>query len=248
MHPPLPLPPPPELQHKSALARVIGVFTSPSETFADIGARPTWLVPLVIALVFQLGLIALAGQHITWQTIMTQQMEKSPQLQNLPADQKRDAIDRAVKWGSYGYYGVVVVAVPVATLVIAGVLLLSLSMFGGRFNFKQSFGIVAHASLIGVIASILSAIVMFAKPPEDFDMQNPLAFNLGAFLPVEGTSKWLLSLASSVDLFSFWSIGLLATGYAAASGKLKFIKALFAVVLPWALYVLIKVGWAAFRG
>jgi hypothetical protein len=236
-----------EPQHKNALARVVGVFTSPKETFADIGARPTWLVPLIIVLVCQLGFFALVGQHVGWQTIMTQQVEKSPQVQNLPADQKQLAIERAAKFGPWGYYGGVLVGVPIIFALLALVLLGSMNMFGGRFSFKQSFAIVAHASLIGVIASILGVIVLFAKPVEDFDVQNPLAFNLGAFLPAE-TAKWLVALASSFDLFTFWSIGLLATGYAAASGKMKFSKALTAVVLPWAVYVVLKVGWAAFWG
>jgi Yip1 domain len=237
-----------EPQQKNALARVIGVFTSPKETFADIGARPTWLVPLIIVLVFQFAFMVLVGQHIGWRTIVAQGMEKSSQIQSMPAEQKEQAIDQAAKFGAiFGYVGVAI-GVPVVMALMAGVLLGSTNMFGGRFNFKQSFAIVTHASLIGVITSILSAIVMFAKPAEDFDMQNPLAFNLGAFLPVEGTAKWLMALAGSFDLFTFWSIGLLATGYAAASGKLKFSKALTAVVLPWAVYVVVKVGWAAFRG
>ena len=49
---------------------------------------------------------------------------------------------------------------------------------------KQSFGIVAHASLIGVIASILSAIVMFAKPPEDLRPKG------GGKGPVDPDDPW----------------------------------------------------------
>src|SRR5947209_16856477 len=93
--------------HKNALARVIGVFTSPKETFTDIGARPTWLVPLIIILVFQMSFMALVGQHIGWRTIVAQQMEKSPQVQSMPADQKEQAIDRGAKFGAiFGYVGV----------------------------------------------------------------------------------------------------------------------------------------------
>jgi hypothetical protein len=234
-------------QPKSAMARVIGVFTSPKETFADIGARPTWVVPLVIVIVVQLIFMALVGQHIGWDKIVTQQLEKSGRAQNMSQEQKDQAIQMGTKIAAGMSYGGVAIGVPIVMALMAGVLMLTMSMMGGRFNFKQSFGIVTHASLIGVVAAILGIIVMFLKSPDDFDMQNPLAFNLGAFLP-DGTSKALVAFASSIDLFSFWSIWLLATGYSAASGKLKFGKALIAVVIPWAVYVLCKTGWVAIRG
>jgi hypothetical protein len=234
-------------QPKSALARVVGVFTSPKETFADIGARPTWIVPLVIIIVVQLVFMVLVGQHIGWEKVVSQQMEKSSQSQNMSPEQKEQAIQTGAKFASVITYAGVLIGVPVVMALIAGVLMLTMSMVGGKFTFKQSFAIVTHASLIGVIAAILGIVVMFLKAPEDFDIQNPLAFNLGAFMP-EGTSKALVTLAGSIDLFSLWSIWLLATGYSAASGKLKFGKALIAVVIPWAVYVLCKTGWVAIRG
>jgi hypothetical protein len=236
-----------EARPKSALERVIGVFTSPKQTFADIGARPTWVVPIVILIVVQLVFMGLVSQHIGWEKVVTQQMEKDSRTQNMSQEQKDQAIQMGSKFAAGMAYAGVIIGVPVVMALMAGVLMLTMSMVGGKFSFKQSFAIVSHASLIGGIVGILSIIVMFLKAPEDFDIQNPLAFNLGAFMP-EGTSKALVSLAGSIDLFSIWSIWLLATGYAAASGKLKFSKALIAVIIPWAVYVLCKTGWVAIRG
>ncbi len=237
----------PESQPKGALSRVFGVFMSPKETFADIGARPSWVVPMVIIRVVQLAFMVLVSQHIGWEKVVTQQIEKSSQSQSMSQEQRDQAIQMGTKFASISAYAGVIVGVPVVLALIGGVLMLTMSMMGGRFSFKQSFAIVTHASLIGVVVGILGMIVMFLKPVEDFDIQNPLAFNLGAFMP-EGTSKGLVALGSSIDLFTFWTIAVMAIGYSAASGKLKFSKALIAVVIPWAVYVLAKVGWAAFRG
>src|ERR1035438_309477 len=61
-------------------------------------------------------------------------------------------------------------------------------------------------------------------------INNPLAFNPGALMD---------PLASSFELFSFWTILLPATGLKAAAGKkLSFGGALFSVLLPWAVVVL----------
>jgi hypothetical protein len=54
------------------------------------------------------------------------------------------------------------------------------------------------------------------------------------------TAKFLYTMAMSLDLFTIWGILLTATGVKAAAGnRLSFGGALFAVVLPWAVLVLI---------
>jgi hypothetical protein len=96
---------------------------------------------------------------------------------------------------------------------------------------------------------ILTIVVMFLKNPDEFNIQNPLAFNPAAFLDPLQTSKFVYSLASSLDLFSFWAIGLIAIGLKAAAGKrLSFGGALFAVLLPWALFVFVKAAFAGIGG
>src|SRR5947209_6480647 len=188
-----------EADRRSALSRVIGVFTDPKATFADIGVRPSWVVPLIIILVFQLAFMVLISQHIGWEKIVTQQMEKSSQTQNMSQEQRDQAIQMGTKFAAGMAYAGVLIGVPIVMAIMAGVLMLTMSMVGGKFTFKQSFAIVVHASLIGVVAAVLGIIVMYLKPVDDFDIQNPIPFNLAAFLPA-GTSKALVALASSIDL------------------------------------------------
>ena len=92
------------------------------------------------------------------------------------------------------------------------------------------FGITAYAMLPGLISSILAIIVIFIKNPEDFNLQNPLAFNLGAFLePPPNSGKSALQPGHLHRLFSFWTILLLAVGISVAARKFPFSKALVAV-------------------
>jgi hypothetical protein len=129
---------------------------------------------------------------------------------------------------------------------IAGVLMfLANSMLGSQLRYGQMSAIVAYASLSGLVAILLTIIVMFVRSPEDFNLQNPLAFNVGAFLNPDSTPKWLTSLGTSLDLFSLWDMCLIAVGIMVASRKVAFTKALMVVVIPWAIYVALKVGGAA---
>ena len=232
--------------NKGALQRIVGVFTSPTETFADIGARPTFVIPIILLIVLQLAFMVLVSQRVGWERITRAQIEKSSQYQNMTPEQVEQGVRMGAKFASVVGYAGVVVGVPVVMLAVAGVLLGTVTMMGGRLVFRQSLGVTAHASMIGIVTVVLSMVVMFLKPPEDFDIQNPLAFNLGAFLSPD-SSKALLAFAGSIDILSFWSIAIYAIGYSVVA-KVKFSKALTAVLIPWAVYVIGKVGWAALRG
>jgi hypothetical protein len=87
--------------------------------------------------------------------------------------------------------------------------------------------------------TLLATAVMFMKPPEDFNLQNPLVFNPAAFMDQATTSKFLYSLASSFDLFRLWTLVLIAIGLKAAGGRqVSMGGAVTAVFLPWAIWVL----------
>ena len=105
---------------------------------------------------------------------------------------------------------------------------------------------MAYAFLPQLIYAGLSIVVMFLKNPDEFDLQNAFASNPGAFMDPQKSSRFLYTVASQLDVFSIWVILLVAVGLKAAGGKrLSFGGALFAVVLPWAVYVLIRGGFAA---
>ena len=115
---------------------------------------------------------------------------------------------------------------------------------GASLNYRTSLGIVSHAFSPGIISSVLFLLVLYLKPFGTVDLENPVATNVGALL-AEGSAKWLQKLGSSLDIFSFWTLYLIALGFAAASPKkLTLGKSLGIAVAVWAIYVLVRVGWA----
>jgi hypothetical protein len=92
---------------------------------------------------------------------------------------------------------------------------------------------------------LLAIVVVLLKDPADVDLNNPLAADVGAFLPT-GTAKWLVAMCHSLDIFSIWVLCLFALGFSAVSPKkLKFGGALVWVVAIWLVYVLAKGGLTA---
>lgn len=226
-------------------SRITGVFFDPKKTFEDIAKRPTWIVPVVLIMIAALAVSMTMAQRIGWERIVRHGMEASSRAQQMTPEQREQGVAMGVKIASImGYVGIIFV--PVVDVIIAGVLLLSAWIFSAGVRFKQVFSVVCYASLTGLISSILTIAVLFLKNPDEVNVQNALAFNPAAFMDPD-KSKGLYSLATSLDLFSFWTILLMAVGLKAAAGKkLSFGGAVFVVVLPWAVYVLGKSAWAGF--
>jgi hypothetical protein len=230
-------------------SRISGVFFDPKTAFADIAKRPTWIVPVVLVVIFGLLVSVTIGQRVGWDRVVRQSMETSSRTQQMTPEQREQAVAMGTKFASImAYTGVILV--PLVFAIMAGVLLgVASGIFSAGVRFNQVFAVVCYSSLTGIISAILTIVVLFLKNPDEVNVQNALAFNPAAFMDPTTSSKFLYSLCTSLDLFSFWTILLIAAGLRAASGKkLTFASAVFAVVLPWGVYVLGKSALAGVFG
>jgi hypothetical protein len=72
-------------------------------------------------------------------------------------------------------------------------------------------------------------------------------FSPAAYMSRQDNPKWLMSLAGSLDLFTFWVIILLAIGFSVAAKKLPFSKALTAIGIPWLVWVVALMALQSFQ-
>jgi len=231
-------------------SRIVGVFFEPSKTFADIAERPGWIVPLILTILVALAFSVAVTQRIGWDRVVRHQFETSARLQQMPQDQKDQAIAVGAKAAAISGYAAPIFFVPLADIIMAAVLLgIAGGIMSGGMRFKQVFAVVCYGGLPAVISGILKVVVIFLKNPEDIAIENPLPFfNLGALMDPNTPSKALYAFASSMDLFTIWGILLMATGLKAAAGKrLSFAGALVAVLVPWFIFVLATSALAKFR-
>lgn len=228
-------------------SRLTGIFFEPKKAFADIAQRPRWIVPMVLVILAVICVTTTMSQRIGWERMFRQQAATSSRVQQMTPEQREQTLAMQIKFASVGAYAAALVGVPLYNVVVAAVLLgIAGGILSGGLKFKQVFAIVCYSGLPGVLSAILTIAVIFLKNPDEFNFQNPLAFNVGAFMDPTTTSKFVYSLASSMDLFVFWTMFLMATGLKTAAGKkLTFGGALFAVMLPWAIWV---VGKSALAG
>lgn len=234
----------PQPARMSAIGRMTGVLFSPKATFEDIAAKPGFVLPIAIIVVLTLAIVAVFGQRVGWRTFMEQQFAKSPQTANLSAEEKEQRMSTAVKIAPIIGYVQAVIAVPIAALIIGAVLMGVFNLIAGaRVTFAQSLGIVSYSWVPGIIGGVIGLILLFIKAPETIDLEHLVAADVGAFLSGD-SPKWLMSLCSSLNLFTFWEIVLMGIGFSAASPKKVSIgKGITIIAACWALYVLAKVGW-----
>jgi hypothetical protein len=227
----------------SPFGRVIGVFFSPKATFEDIVRKPSWILPAIVLTVFSFVVCVGINQRINWRQYITAQIEKNPDTANMSAEQKEQRVEGGVKFAPPFTYAIGVVAPIAAILIVALVLWGAYNLLGGaNTNFSTSMGITSHAFLTGLVSSLLYLLILYLKPYNTVDLDNPIAANVAAFLS-DDAPKWLVALGASLDLFSFWNMILLAIGFGTTNPrKLRGGKAFTIVFTVWAVYVVLKVG------
>ena len=225
--------------------RVIGVFFSPKATFEDIARKPGWVTPILLTTVLSVISVVALNQRMNWRDYIVQQIEKSPRGAQLSAEQKQQQAETGAKF-TVGIVYASGVLVPICFALFVGLVMWGAYnlLAGAGASFSQSFAILAHAGLVGLVTTPLFLLVLFLKPPGTMDPENPLATNLAALLP-EDSAKWLFALCKSIDVFSLWTLILIAIGFAAVNPrKLKGAKSFAVAFTVWAVWVVLRVGWA----
>ena len=115
-------------------------------------------------------------------------------------------------------------------------------------SFKQVFSVCSYSWLPLGLYQILTLVVLHFTNPADFNLKNPAPFNVGWFLDPSSTSAWAVSLGTSLDLFSFWVMALLALGLSVAARKIRYGKSFVLVISVWVVYVALKTGWSVLFG
>jgi hypothetical protein len=232
----------------SQISRLTGVFFEPKKTFEDVAERPKWFAPLLIFCLAMLAYFAIYGMRIGWSTYIDQQMETNPALQQrlerLSPDQLASAIRLQERFVPIAFYGLAIIGVPV-TLLLSSALMFGLAsgVMSAGLRFKQVFAVACYSAMPNVIPRILAIVVMFLKNPGDFNVMNPVGFNPAAYMDPVSTSRFAYTVLTGVDLFTMWALLLSAVGIKAAAGRrLSFGGALFVVVLPWAVLLLVSAG------
>ncbi|HVF91317.1 MAG TPA: Yip1 family protein [Blastocatellia bacterium] len=238
------------------VGRFSGVLFSPTEAFNDVNRKPTWIAPMIIALVTAvLGTLAFSMiVKPDWDRLSREAIKKRDIQRNTttPPEQVEQEVTGTKMVGKF-FPVVAAIVTPISYLVIAGIFALGLMFMQAQTTFKKILSVVTWTSaVVGVVGTIVMIASLLIKDREALDQINPMdpgnltATNVGAFLPSDIPAT-LKVLAGSLDIFTIWFLILLTIGFAAIAGARKIgVKQTGTLVFGlWIVWVLIRVGMAA---
>jgi hypothetical protein len=194
---------------RSLAARIVGVLTSPRDTYAQVAARPRWLGAfVVVVLVAGLAGALFSATEVGQRAIFDQQVSQMEAWGRHLTDADMRQMQGMLPTYKYlaplfqfVFFGVAGVAVAAAAFGVFTALM------GGDATFRQVFAVVAHSGVVLALAALVSLPLDYARE----SMSSPTS--LTVFLPMLDESSFAAKLFGSFDLFRLWwaisvSIGL----------------------------------------
>lgn len=221
------------IKPQSFFSRLGGVYSSPRQTFQEVGRSPRVLIPIVALIIIGLLFGYLLIQRVDVNALAAEQMDRMEQLvargymTQEQFDQAKERAASAPRWRT-------VVGIPfgliLTALIIAGLAkLVSAAFLGAGNRFKAILSVTLFTTIaVFLVYRALFTLILFLKDPAELSasgINSLLASNLGTWissiLGADALPKFLMGLARWVDIFAIWKIALLAIGYSAVSQKLK---------------------------
>ena len=196
---------------QSIFSLVIGVFTSPSATFAEFSRRPQILIPLILTVV----IMAVTGAiSVKYSSMAQYEMMKTSTVLPPAAleEMRQDALNANPVTGAIAPAAFVVVIGLLAALVAW---FLGSFVFGGQAKFGAVWAVCLMGGLISVVGGLIRLPMVFAKG------SIFVSLGLAAILPTKSFTSVLYSICYYLDVFAVWGIIVTGIGYAAIFGLTK---------------------------
>jgi hypothetical protein len=205
-----------DLREDGAVAAA--VLTAPGRGLEQVVTRRRSLTAILLATAVSVLFAAVSVPRLDFEKAASKQLEMAKDAAEMTPFQREEAVQQARKVGAIAVYAGSLFSPALSVLVAAFFLWLAFKVAGTAPPFKGTLAVTAHGLLPVLLLPLLLLPAVVVKAPVDPQALNRLLpSNLGAFLS-DQASPVLLALASSLDLFSFWSLALVTMGMARLTG------------------------------
>jgi hypothetical protein len=242
--------PVPSAEAAAGLSKLGDLYLEPRSGFTAVLRTPgRWWLPLLVSMALHVAFSLVWVSKVDPVEHARLQMEESKFTRNLPPEQKEQQIQGRAR-STKVVFPVIFLLVPLVLAVVAGAINLFVYRFfyGAEMTFKQSLAVHTWTGLaLAAVTLPLMLVVYAVKGDWNIDPAVILQANLSLLLTKGQVAPALYGLAESIDLVSAWTVFLLATGYGVLIRK-PTSAALWGVLVPWCLLVLVKLGFLALMG
>lgn len=230
----------------SQVERVVDTFVAPSKTFKDVLRSTSWWLPYLLIVIGSYVLTFGIDQKVTWPVLVQNEIHANPKSEEryteAPPAQKA-AMEKVMQYSfKGGFYGA-----PVTNLAALALIALILwptinFVFAGRATYTQVLAVSSYSLLPGLLKSILAVVLLYVgNRAENFTTEDMVGSSFGSYIESPGALK---TFASGFDVFTVWTLVLLAIGLPIVA-RTKKSSGYLAAFGWWALILLIRTGVAA---
>ncbi|UCG44042.1 MAG: YIP1 family protein [candidate division WOR-3 bacterium] len=224
---------------------MFGIYFSPTRTFERLKQRPVWLVPLIVVVVANLAVTALAIQYVDWEAQREAAVERM-QERGMTEEQIEQATERMSAFYDNPMMKTVFPIVGALVTQVIGILFLTvvfnlgLPLLGASGNFKRSLSVVAYGSLVAVPGAVVRAVLILLRRSAEVSTSLLVAFpNL--------KQGFLAVVLSRIDVFVVWQFALFGLGLKVAFDT-KGNKSYWLVFGVWVLITLVLAALSLLSG
>jgi len=223
----------------SQVERIVDTFVAPTKTFTDLKRSSNWIVAWLLLAIFTVAMVVVVDKKLGMEKVVDNglalQPKQAAQLDKLSPEQRAAQMEKIVKFNQvFAYSSPIVILIFLA--IVAAVQLATFNFgLGTELTFNQCLAVTMYSSLPGIVKSLLAIVLLVMGVDDSFTFQNPVASNLSPL--VDSSSHFLYSFATSVDLFTIWTLILAGIGFSCLT-KVKR-GTCMAVVFGWWLVVVL---------
>ena len=230
----------------SAWARLPRMFYEPGSVFRELRQHPSWVPPLLLAMLMTLATQLVVVPHIDLDASVRQALAQRSSSAQMTEQQIDRAVEISRKMARISVF-LSPLVVPLILLLIAGIYYLGLRSVTSEVEYKPVFSTLLHAAVPAVVVSsvLMMAVVVQKGTVIQEQATRLVKSNLGALLPASAP-KVAQAAASVVDVFNIWQAVLLVLGFEIVL-RVSRRRAVTVVAVVWGVWMLARVGWAALQ-
>ena len=241
---------------KNFIARIIGTWFSPGETFAEMKHSPKLVLPIIFMIVFGALSGFVMSRRLDFPRMMREQFDQAVADGKMKAEDADEQAKRFSKFGSIQFLVIGAVGGIISALVIAGIFKLVTMMMGHENTYSSLLAVTVYSFIaVSLISTLVFIVLLYLKDPSELSFKNlgnVVSSNVASWIALvageNALPKFVNGLLSRIDVFSIWIIALLSIGYAAVTHRMKTATAATYLIALYVVYALIASAAGAMFG
>jgi hypothetical protein len=223
----------------TATPTFLSMFSNPLQTLASMRQHPRCIAATAVTATYVTALSYYVIQRVGLQNILESTIRATASVDPdaLIAHAMAQKSQILLMQGISGFVGTWISVFGMALLYWLLVLVV-----GADATYERIAAISAHVTLFTTVVkqSMIALAATMTATPAAFNVKQPLATNLGFF--IKPHSRALMQLAVSTDIIALSGLFLTMYGIRKVSDRLSSAEAAGVVLVPWLLYVGIRIG------